>query len=85
MEDSQVFVGIDVSGTHLDVTSRPTGEIWQVANDADGISALTQQLVPLRLPDRPLAPSLHGHRGDQAAWGQALILDPVPLFLGSQE
>ena len=45
MEDSQVFVGIDVSGAHLDVASRPTGDVWQVANDADGISALTQQLT----------------------------------------
>ncbi len=45
MEDSQVFVGIDVSKRCLDVASRPTGEVWQVPNDADGISALAQQLT----------------------------------------
>ncbi len=45
MEDPQIFVGIDVSGAHLDVASRPTGEVWQVTNDAEGISALAQQLT----------------------------------------
>ncbi len=45
MEDSQVFVGIDVSKSCLDVASRPTGEVWQVKNDADGIGALAQRLT----------------------------------------
>lgn len=45
MEDSQVFVGIDVSKSCLDVASRPTGEAWQVPNDANGISDLAQRLV----------------------------------------
>ncbi len=45
MEDSQVFVGIDVSKSCLDLASRPTGEVWQVPNDAEGISALAQQLT----------------------------------------
>jgi len=45
MEDSQVFVGIDVSKSCLDVAARPTGEVWQTTNDADGISALAQQLT----------------------------------------
>jgi len=47
MEDSQVFVGIDVSKNCLDVASRPTGEVWQVTNDAGGISALAQRLEEL--------------------------------------
>jgi len=45
MEDSQVFIGIDVSKSCLDVASRPTGEVWQVTNDANGISALAQRLT----------------------------------------
>ena len=45
MEDSQVFVGIDVSKSCLDVASRPTGEIWQVPNDAGGIIDLAQRLT----------------------------------------
>lgn len=47
MEDSQVFVGIDVSKGCLDVASRPTGEVWQVPNDADGISGLAQRLAEM--------------------------------------
>jgi transposase len=43
--DSQVFVGIDVSKICLDVAARPTGEGWQVANDAAGIGDLAQQLT----------------------------------------
>ena len=49
MEDSQVFVGIDVSKSCLDVAARPTGEVWQVTNDADGISDLAQQLSGMSL------------------------------------
>ena len=45
MEESQMFVGIDVSKSCLDVAARPTGEVWQTTNDADGISALAQQLT----------------------------------------
>ncbi len=45
MEDSQVFIGIDVSKSCLDVASRPTGEVWQVTNDANGIGALAQRLT----------------------------------------
>ncbi len=44
MEDSQVFVGIDGSKICLHVAARPTGEGWQVANDAAGIRDLAQQL-----------------------------------------
>ncbi len=47
MEDSQVFVGIDVSKSCLDVAARPTGEVWQVPNDADGFGALAQRLAEI--------------------------------------
>ena len=29
MEDSPLFVGIDVAKRHLDVAVRPTGDVWQ--------------------------------------------------------
>jgi transposase len=45
MNDSPVFVGIDVSSSRLDVAARPTGEAWQVTNDAGGIGDLTKRLV----------------------------------------
>jgi hypothetical protein len=31
-----VFIGIDVAQATLDVAIRPSGERWQVANDARG-------------------------------------------------
>ena len=45
MKNSQVFVGIDVSKNCLDVATRPTGEAWQVPNDAASIGDLTQRLM----------------------------------------
>jgi transposase len=44
MEDSRVFVGIDVSKDHLDVAVRPAGEVWQVSYDCRGISDLVECL-----------------------------------------
>ncbi|MDA0265219.1 MAG: IS110 family transposase [Chloroflexi bacterium] len=45
MNDSRVFIGIDVSKNRLDVAARPTGDVWQVPNDAGGIGELTEGLV----------------------------------------
>jgi transposase len=38
------FVGIDVAKRQLDVTVRPTGETWSVANDPTGVAALIERL-----------------------------------------
>ena len=51
MEESPLFVGIDVSKERLDVAVRPTGETWQVSYDSDGINSLAGYL-------RELAPHL---------------------------
>lgn len=42
-----VFVGIDVSKAALDVSVRPSGLTFQVANDPDGIAGLIDRLCPL--------------------------------------
>ena len=47
MEDTGLFVGIDVSSEHLDVAVRPTGESWQSTNDTRGIAALVERLGEL--------------------------------------
>ena len=44
MEDSRIFVGIDVSKDRLDVAVRPAGEVWQVSYDSRGISDLVERL-----------------------------------------
>ena len=41
------FVGIDVSKATLDVALLPTGEVWQTANNPDGIDALVARIAGL--------------------------------------
>jgi transposase len=41
------YVGIDVCKAHLDVALRPSGEQWQCAHDAAGISTLVTRLTAL--------------------------------------
>ena len=47
MNTADIFVGIDVSKTQLDVAIRPTKEWRQVANTPEGIAELTTTLSPL--------------------------------------
>jgi len=42
-----IVVGIDVSKGRLDVAIRPTGELFAVSRDTDGLSALVARLQPL--------------------------------------
>lgn len=42
-----IMVGIDVSKDRLDVAVRPTGEVFAVARDAEGLDARVARLVPL--------------------------------------
>jgi transposase len=42
-----IVVGIDVSKDRLDVAVRPSGEVFAVARDADGIDGLIARIVPL--------------------------------------
>jgi transposase len=45
MDHKQVFVGIDVSKKHLDVSVRPGDEFFRVSNDDPGIADLVQRLI----------------------------------------
>lgn len=42
-----IVVGIDVSKDRLDVEVRPTGEVFVVARDAEGLDSLIARLLPL--------------------------------------
>jgi transposase len=44
MAGTPVFVGIDVSKAQLEVALRPTGQGWQVPNDAEGIATLVARV-----------------------------------------
>ncbi len=46
MNTSEIFVGIDVSKTQLDIAIRPTNKWYQVANTLDGIAELVNKLYP---------------------------------------
>jgi transposase len=45
---SDVFVGVDVSKAQLDVSIRPTGIAWSVANNESGIAELVARLRTLK-------------------------------------
>ena len=47
MSKEDVYVGIDVSLTHLDVGVWPQGEAWQSPNAPDGYCALTDRVTTL--------------------------------------
>ena len=44
-----IVVGIDVSKDRLDVAVRPTGEVFAVGRDAEGLDSLIARLAPLAL------------------------------------
>ena len=47
MGDGSVYVGVDVSKSHLDVAVRPTGEFWRVENSEAEIAQLVSRLKEL--------------------------------------
>ncbi len=47
MQEVQLFVGIDVSQERLDVAVRPTGEVWRVSHDSQGIGEVVEHLEKL--------------------------------------
>ncbi len=47
MQEVQLFVGIDVFQEGLDVAVRPTGEVWQVSHDSQGIGEVVEHLEKL--------------------------------------
>lgn len=47
MNTSEIFIGIDVSKTQLDVARRPLNDAYQVPNTADGIATFVERLRPV--------------------------------------
>jgi len=41
------YIGIDVAKAHLDIAVHPSGEVWQVAHDTQGVNTLVAQLTEL--------------------------------------
>lgn len=47
MSSASYYVGIDVAKAHLDIAVHPSGEVWQVAHDTQGVTDLVAQLAEL--------------------------------------
>jgi transposase len=47
MSTAPIFVGIDISKTHLDTATRPGGTLGRHTNDPSGITALVDRLEPM--------------------------------------
>ena len=77
MENSLMFVGIDVSKAQLDVAIRPTAEALSVANDKAGIKALVKRLVKLQ----PTLVVLESTGGLERAVLYALVSAQVPVVM----
>lgn len=78
MNISEIFVGIDVSKTQLDVAIRPTHEWFQVANTPEGIAELVTKLSP-RSPTLITIEATGGYERDVAVtlatqgWAVAVV------------
>jgi transposase len=70
-----VFVGIDVSKKHLDVSYRPGGETYRVSNDETGVAELVQRFA-LRPPTLVVMEATGGYEALCAA-GLAVAKLPV--------
>ena len=77
MEDTLIFVGIDVSKARLDVETRPTGEKESVANDKAGIKALVKRLAKLQ----PTLIVLEATGGYERQLAQALVRAELPVVV----
>jgi transposase len=74
-QESNVFVGMDVSKTALDVALRPSGVVWRSANDAVGIQEVVAQLQAVG----PRLVVLEATGGLERAVVAALALAGVPV------
>ncbi|MCP4401884.1 MAG: IS110 family transposase [bacterium] len=92
MNTSEIFMGIDVSKTQLDIAVRPTKEWYQTANTPEGIAELVTKLLP-RSPTLITVEATGGYEREVAVtlaaqnWAVAVInprhADHSPGRLGS--
>ena len=66
MESGEVYIGVDVSSSEFVVGVLPTGELWKVANDSEGIASLKQRVEALR-PTRIVLEATGGYETRVAA------------------
>lgn len=79
MNDTETFVGIDVSKKELEVYVRPTGANGTFHNDAEGWNQLVQQLVPLT----PTLVVLEATGGLERKVAYALVEAGLPVVIAN--
>jgi len=79
MAEALVFVGIDVAQSTLDVAVRPTGEVWQVANDeiafgdlVNRLRALNPTLIVLEATGRMHVPVVGALAAAACRWSRSI-------------
>jgi transposase len=72
-----MFVGIDVAKDRLDVHVRPTGEVFAVARDGEGVTALVERLKALA----PVLIVLEATGGFEVTVAAALAAAGLPLAI----
>lgn len=77
MTATEYNVGIDVSGTTLDVAVRPTGQSWRYPNDVAGVTALLEQLQPYH----PVRVVLEGTGGMEFLAASILAAAGLPVII----
>ena len=66
MEADEKYVGVDVSASVLVVGVMPTGEIWEVDNDSEGIASLKERVEAVG-PTRIVLEATGGYETEVAA------------------
>jgi transposase len=72
-----IVVGIDVSMNRLDVAVRPTGEVFAVVRDAEGLDALVARLKPLA----PVAVAVEATGGYETVVAASLAAADLPVVV----
>jgi len=72
-----IVVGIDVSKDRLDVAVRPTGEVFAVVRDAEGLDALVARLKPLA----PVAVAVEATGGYETVVAASLAAADLPVVV----
>ena len=72
-----IVVGIDVSKDRLDVAVRPTGELFVVGRDAEGLETLVARLAPLN----PVAVAVEATGGFETVVAASLAAARLPVVV----
>lgn len=79
METQEVYIGIDVSKTRLDVAVYPTGESWQAYNGPESIAAVIQKIKTLA-PQRIV---LEATGGLETLLTVCLVAEQLPVVVAN--